>query len=216
MASFLPCPELLAIMTPAYGPCREFAAACGAAARWHPGSGQVPRGFVGALGTLAEVELVLLIAEPGDPLPGERHGGSTANEFVEDTCAYTFAQLQRGTDLFHRNLRGILNSCWPGLDLRQQLHKAWISETYLCSARVEGGTVPASSWRACASDYLAPQLRLLADRVIVALGSKAQQRTTGFSGIHRAGAVAPPGCNFAGVRASWDAIPGYLAERRST
>lgn len=210
--TFSPCRELLALLLPAYKLCRGFAGACAGAARWKPQAGHVPRGFVGALGELAEVELVLLIAEPGDPHVGERHQAQTPAEYVEDACAYAFTQFERGTDLFHRNMRGILSSCWPGMPLREQLRKTWISETYLCSAMKEGGSVPAASWRACAADYLAPQLRLLSDRVVVALGAKAQQRTRMFPQVHPAGAVAPPGCNFAGVRESWAAIPGYLKE----
>jgi hypothetical protein len=177
--------------------------------------GHVPRGFVGALGTLEEIELVLLIAEPGNPYSSERHTGSNPTEFIEGVCAYAFQQYERRTDLIHRNVRGILDRCWPGLTLRDQFRKTWISETYLCSAVREGGSVPAASWRVCVNDYLSPQLRLLPDRVVVALGKKAQQRAASFPFVHKAGAVSPPGCNFAGVKTSWDAIPGYLAARRT-
>lgn len=176
----------------------------------------MPRGFIGALGTLEEIELVLLIAEPGDPYSSERHEGSNPIEFIDDVCSYAFAQYERGTDLIHRNMRGILDRCWPGQTLREQLRKSWISETYLCSAVREGGSVPAASWRTCTRDYLAPQLRVLRECVVVAFGKKAQQRSAGFPFVHRAGAVSPPGCNFAGVKASWDQIPRYLDARRSS
>jgi hypothetical protein len=56
--------------------------------------------------------------------------------------------------------------------LARQLRKTWITEAYLCSARVEGGHVRALSERTCAHDYLLRQLRLLRDRAIVALGGK--------------------------------------------
>ena len=216
MASYLPCPELLTILRPAFAPCAHFQDVCLGAAQWVPNLGQVPRGFIGALGTLEDVELVLLIAEPGNPYATERHAGSKPIEFIESVCAYAFEQYDRRTDLIHRNLRGILDRCWPGQTLREQLRKTWITETYLCSAVREGGSVPAASWRACARDYLGPQLRLLPGRVVVALGKKAQQRAAGFPFVYKAGAVSPPGCNFARARASWDAIPSYLgAHRRS-
>lgn len=168
-----------------------------------------------ATASIALLSLVLLIAEPGNPYSSERHAGSNPTEFIESVSAYAFEQYERRTDLIHRNMRGILDRCWPGQILREQLRKTWISETYLCSAVREGGSVPAASWRTCAKDYLGPQLRLLADRVVVVLGKKAQQRAADFPFVHKAGAVSPPGCNFPEARASWDAIPGYVAARRS-
>jgi hypothetical protein len=75
---FLPCPELLEVLLPAYRPCRNFAGTCegrvgSTPEGWRPEKGHVPRGFIGAFGTLDDVKLVLVVAEPADPLPGEQH-----------------------------------------------------------------------------------------------------------------------------------------------
>jgi hypothetical protein len=90
-------------------------------------------------------------------------------------------------------------------------------DAYLCSAKQEGGSVPAKCWRACARDYLSPQLRLLQDRPIVALGRKAQGRV-GSCGVPfiKAFSVAPPGCNYRKARPSWEVIPDRLNEWRAT
>ena len=76
--------------------------------RWNPPAGHVPRGFLGAAGDLSEVELVLVFAEPGDPHFGECHTGLKS---AYDYATYGFGT---GKDLFHRNVRHILDLCWPG------------------------------------------------------------------------------------------------------
>jgi hypothetical protein len=176
----------------------------------------VPRGFIGALGTIDEVCLVLVVAEPGDPFPGERHDrhGDSPHDVMAGVCEFAYRALERRCSQFHINLRYVLDLCWPDLELTAQLRKTWITESYLCSAAKEGGSVPARSWRCCARDYLIPQLELLHDRVIVALGSKAQNRTKGLPGVHGARAVAPPGSNKPGARESWNQIPSWLAEHK--
>ena len=213
---YTPCPEIMDLLLPAVQPCANFGADCAGVAIWDPENGHVPRGFVGALGELSDVELVLMTAEPGDPLPHERYEQpADPVELMESICRYSLEQFVAGTTLFHKNIRRILDSCWPQVTLEDQLRKTWFVDTYLCSARVEGGTVPAKSWRRCGIDYLGPQLRLLSDRAIVALGRKAQKRTQAafdgkFLGV---GSAAPPGCHWPGVRQSWETIPPYVRER---
>jgi hypothetical protein len=68
----LPAPELMAKLLLAYQPCAAFGGEC-PKNRWDPAHGHVSRGFLGAIGSLREVRLVLLTAEPGDPLEGERY-----------------------------------------------------------------------------------------------------------------------------------------------
>jgi len=117
--------------------------------------------------------------------------------------------------VYHQNMRRILNACFPGLAFSDQMRKTWIADAYLCSAPKEGGNVPAASWRTSARDYLMPQLQLLRDRVIVALGSKAQQRLKVYDGqFLRAGSAAPPGSNFRGARESWNQIPEHVRLKR--
>ena len=64
---YTPNKALSSILRPAFKPCAGFDGACKDVAQWKPERGHVPRGFVGALGSTDEVEVVLLIAEPGNP-----------------------------------------------------------------------------------------------------------------------------------------------------
>lgn len=201
-------PELAAVLEPAYRPCVHFGAAC-TGMRWAPAQGHIPRGFCGATGNLDDVRLVLVVAEPGDPHAGERHTGITS------ALEYTARAFRAGTDLFHRNVRDLLNQCFPDLSFDEQMKFTWITESVLCSASKEGGSVPAVSWRACGSSYLKAQLSLMPRAVVVALGSKARDRLAalGIEAIS-AGAVAPPGCNHKGARAAWPLIVESTQRKR--
>ncbi len=203
-----PCQELIEILQPAYQPCVSFAGPC-TQVRWNPSAGHVPRGFAGGAGDVSEIDLVLVFAEPGDPHPGETHGG------LDSAYDHAMKSFGRGTDLFHRNVRLILNSCWPDLDFNGQMRKAWLTESVLCSAAKEGGSVPAATWRECGHRYLVKQLSSVPDALVVALGGKARDRlrSIGVSNFLEAGSVAPPGCNRREVRASWRAIPEELRRR---
>jgi hypothetical protein len=71
----LPAAELIENLLRAYSPCPAFQHEC-ALVKWGPEEGFVPRGFLGATGSIHEVRLVLLTAGPGDPLPAETYHGS--------------------------------------------------------------------------------------------------------------------------------------------
>jgi uracil-DNA glycosylase len=94
------------------------------------------------------------------------------------------------------------------------MRRTWITESYLCSAPVEGRNVRAASWRTCARNYLLPQLELLKDRAIVALGkTKAQPRIEALAldiPFLRMPAAGPPEGNKSSARESWKAICQYL------
>ena len=197
------------ILAPAYMPCIEFQRAC-MQMRWQPDAGHVPRGFLGASGSLDEVELVLVFAEPGDPHVGEHHEG------LESAYEYATHAFATGKDLFHRNVRKILSSCWPDLSFDQQMRKVWLTESVLCSARIECGSVPVGASRTCGQRYLLAQLELFPAALVVALGSNAQTRlrALGYTAFFSAFAVAPPGCNRREARASWELIPLELHSRR--
>jgi hypothetical protein len=209
-----PCPELVGILAPAFEPCRHFAGACAGTARWDPVHGHVPRGFKGALGTLDDIELVLVVAEPGDPFHDERYDAeSSSAEQIEEITEYSLRALAY-PDPFVRNLRRILDDCWPDLSLDDQLRRTWITESYLCSAPRESGPVPQASWSVCGRDYLAPQLSLLADRAVVVCGVKACKRVEalGFRGSFAVPAIAPPEGNKPRAREAHRKIPAYVAE----
>ena len=197
------------ILQPAYAPCAGFKGPC-ADMRWDPKEGHVPRGFRGATGSIDEIELVLVFAEPGDPHPHEKHTGLTS--------AYECSSrnFETGRDQFHRNVRSILDACWPGIPLDLQMRKVWMTESVLCSAPEEGGRVHSSVTKECGRRYLLPQLRLLPRALVVALGRKAEKRlqAIGFLDFIPVAAVAPPGCNFPGARESWGRIPDGLAARK--
>lgn len=202
-------PNLSSILAPAYVPCVEFQRAC-TEMRWKPGQGHVPRGFCGATGALEDVELVLVFAEPGDPQEAECHTG------LESAYIYATSGFATGKDIFYQNVRKILGMCWPNLAFEQQMQKVWLTESVLCSAKKEGGSVSAAASRACGKRYLLAQLSLFPKALVVALGTKAQKRLGDLGGINfiSATAVAPPGCNRREAMPSWELISRELQRRR--
>ena len=202
-------PPVARILSAAYGPCPEFTQAC-TEMRWNPDAGHVPRGFLGACGELSEVELILVFAEPGDPHIGERHSG------LDSVYDYATMAFRTGKDLFHRNVRKILNACWPNIPFEQQMRKVWLTELVLCSARAEGGGVSKCASIACGRRYLLAQLALFPDALVVALGSKARHRlrAVGVMDFIDVWAAAPPGCNNAKAPESWKRITVELEQRR--
>lgn len=182
--------------------------------RWSPEVGHVPRGFCGAARSLDEVQLVLVAAEPGDPRKGEAHkpGGSPAEQLTS-AYAYAYECFRSGKDLYHRNVRRILDLCWPGEPFPAQLAKVWITDSVLCSARVEGGPIIPQTALECRRRYLDPQPALFPKAVVAALGRKAQARVRNIPGVIPGFAAAPPGCNFRGARASWEKISEIVRAR---
>jgi len=215
---FLPCKEIRAILQPTFYPCFAFKGNC-ESMRWLPQVGHVPRGFLGATGKRNEVELVLIVAEPGNPYsatPGEHYGtehfrpGSSPEELLRGVCRFTYTCFRDHTDPFHANVRSILDACWPKLSFDERLRHTWITESVLCSAKGGAGTnVPAIVERTCGEDYLKQQLELFPKATIAALGGKAQARLRRL-GVKRpflcCGSVAPPGCWQPKVRHSWRQI----------
>lgn len=200
---------LASVLEPAYRPCSCFKTCC-REMRWNPKAGHVPRGFLGACGRLTDVELVLVFAEPGDPHAGERHSG------LKSAYEYATVAFHTGMDQFHRNVRHILDLCYPGISFEEQMRKVWLTESVLCSAKKECGPVSKDAALACGNHYLLPQLSLLRRAMVVALGRKAQRRlcALGVTGFHSVAAVAPPGCNRVAAKESWESIPVWLSAHR--
>jgi len=198
-------PTLTALLAPAYLPCVEFERAC-LEMCWNPNTGHVPRGFLGASGSINEVELVLVFAEPGDP-----HAGEKCSD-LESAYEYARYAFETGKDLFHRNVRMILKMCWPTLSFDEQTRKVWLTESVLCSARKEGGLVSVAASKACGERYLLSQLSIFPKALVVALGRKAESRlrAVGFVNFLTAYSVAPPGCNRREAKPSWAQIPREL------
>jgi hypothetical protein len=199
--------KIRSILSAAYDPCSAFKNTC-AKMRWEPQSGHVPRGFVGAIGDLSEVQLVLIFAEPGDPQDGEVHTG------FKSAFDYAYHCFESRKNYFHKNVRDILELCWPKKPFKYQMRHVWLTESVLCSAEQEGGNVNASIARKCVQRYLVPQLELFPNAVVVALGSKAQYRLKGIVDYFPAFAAAPPGCNKSQARESWMKIPELIKRNR--
>jgi hypothetical protein len=168
MSDILSSPLVESIL-PSFKPCAHLAGVC-SHMRWSPADGHVPRGFCGAIGKVREVELVLVSAEPGDPLPGEAHTG------IESVITFAMDVLRNPPTRYHQNVRQILEYCFPGQSFDEQLRRTWRTNSVLCSAEIEGGRVPRSIERTCINTYLARQLALLPDAFVAALGNKAQNR----------------------------------------
>lgn len=178
----MPSPELAAILQQAMTPCPHFSGVCASHCTWRPEAGHIPRGFVGGNGLSGNVRLILVNAEPGDPADGERYEGpstewvSSHSEIVESMLEGD--SLRRGgrPAPFHRNLRKILDLCWPGETLGEQLEKTWITNAVLCSAGISGGKVDRAVENTCVASYLTPQIEALPNAFVLALGGKAALR----------------------------------------
>lgn len=177
---YLPCDELVEVLAPAFKPSDMLADKCRCLAKWDPARGFVPRGFIGALGSLEDVEVVIIVAEPANPLPGENYvpwGDPVA--YIEAVCRSAYKHLEKPAKAFHSNLRHLLNCIYPEMSssLPDQLRRVWITESVLCSAQKAAGDVPGRTERHCVDNYLRPQLKLLSELPQVPFGGKAQRRT---------------------------------------
>jgi hypothetical protein len=179
LTRYRPCDELVHVLAPAFEPCTQFTNACARFARWQPGDGHVPRGFIGALGELDEVEAVLVIAEPADPKPGESHVVVESDPVatIEGICRFVYDCFEHRVSPFHRFVREVLDLAYPRTQLAEQLRRIWITESVLCSAEHATASVARASEDACVRNYLAPQLALLPGRVVIPFGEKARKRS---------------------------------------
>ena len=173
---------LLDILEPAYQPCAHFAGACAGACVWEPSRGLVPCAFGGATGTLDEVRLIIVTAEPGDPPDSTGYEGTPKDMVNNSLRIFHEAMRSGGIDRagrptpFHRNMRRILDAFWPNESLDTQLRKTWTTNAVLCPAEVSGGKHLARVEQACTQTYLARQLDLFPLAFILALGGKARDR----------------------------------------
>ena len=169
------------ILAPAYEPCRHmrvFGGGC-PQSEWNPARGHVPRGFLGATGELDEVELVIVLAEPGNPKGTEEYADelppSDTVRHVVDFVHETYAK--REDRRVHGKVQCVIRwflDCWfPGMDFEQQLRRVWITQARLCS-RGPGSYTP-RVYQPCGDAYLAAQFQLLPNVPIIAFGDKAEK-----------------------------------------
>lgn len=65
--------DLTDILILAYEPCGGLDSRCKGLMQWNPSNGHIPRGFCGARGITSNIELVLVMAEPGNPDDSENY-----------------------------------------------------------------------------------------------------------------------------------------------
>ena len=181
----LPAIELQNILTPAYGPCPGFKGACQGTATWRPDVGHVPRGFLGASRSADQVELVLLLGEPGGANGSFRVHDQRIN-LLTQTVFDTYRHFSDRLAPLHKHLRPWLDCVYPGDEFDEQLAKTWITETYLCSLPKADAKAPRPAEHECASRYLAKQLALFPGRPIVAFG-----KTKAAPRVRRLASAAP-------------------------
>ena len=170
--------KLVKILRLAYSPCCGFTGACSSTAKWKPECGHVPRGFVGALGRLKEIKVVILLDKPGQPFWDEEYLGKSKLAKLKQTSKFTFSAIEHEASPFQKRLKYLLNYLFPDIpdQLDLQLRKTWITETYLCSIRPSKKDAPPLAKQECVDRYLAPQLELLPRRPVIALGGFAYKQ----------------------------------------
>ncbi|MBD1193118.1 hypothetical protein [Vulcanococcus sp. Clear-D1] len=200
--------SLLKLLQQAWSPCPLLESSC-KSIKFCPSKGFAPRGICGANGKPEEVELILIFAEPGDPHESESFSS------LDDSIRYTEECYRSQTDLFHKRVRLILDMCFPGLTFDQQLCKSLLTDSVLCSAEKESGTIPIGIEKACVTNYLLEEIKLFPNAVVCALGGKSQRRLrkVGFNQYVSAFSAAPPGCNYKGAHASWEKLAAAIHSR---
>jgi len=174
-ADMIVTPPLKNILKSAYQ-CSAISTTC-SCVRYAPQNGLLPRGYTGAFGHVSDVKLVICLAEPGEPDPDEFYDVKLTPEKLIDDIAKRVAQAySENCSPFHRNVRRVLDYCWPQLSFDDQLKFTWITEATLCSAQKTTGPVPRRVENECAVRYLKPQLALFSHAFVIALGKKAERR----------------------------------------
>ena len=200
--SHLPHPNLMSTLREAYSPCRFFGQC--KEAQWNPNSGHIPRGYLGATGSLEDVRLVMVFSEPGHPYSEDGYNSKIgADGLIELSVSHTYSCFNSGQDVFHRNARWFIDQIYPNLSFNEQLRHVWLTEGRLCSIDNEIGS---TTDRTCAKHYLKGQVDMLPNATVVAFGGKAKKYLQGI-GIQYIGAyaLAPPGANHKPARPSWEA-----------
>lgn len=143
---------------------------------WKPDNGFIPRGYTGATSTLADVRLVICLAEPGNPGPSESYEVTDTSIVIDHIVSGVESAIKTKCSPFHKNLHFVLEKCWPGLEISEQLSRTWITETTLCSAPRTTGPIHRLIEKECIDRYLKPQLKLFPNAFLLALGKKAESR----------------------------------------
>ena len=176
-----------------FGICRD--------AQHDPSAGHVPRGFSGATGTLDEVLLIMVMAEPGFPLGDETYSGDPATDLK---TLLSSRYLRTGENLIHRNVVNFLNSVFPMFagNFDELLRRVWLTKSRHCSIAEEIGQIPKRERLICSQKHLVEQVGLFPNAIVLLAGTKAGQARGLVDNAIQCGAFAPPGCNHFKVRQS--------------
>jgi hypothetical protein len=214
MSDYSPHPKIVEVIRNAYGPC-PFFGEC-PEAKWLPEKGHVPRGFLGGTGKPEDVEVVLVLAEPGHPEEGESYDAKGIVPLIDQVTCNSNNNQENGNTLYHRNLNWFLGELWPHTSRKEKLKKVWITESRLCSVEVEIADALGGDKRLCAREYLVPQIELFPNATVILFGGKAQKRADKFfSEAVNAISLAPPGCNQKKAKPSWGNAIKIVEEKRS-
>lgn len=169
--------QLIQIFRAAYAPCDGLKNRCKNHIQWDPYNGHMPRGYMCNANDLEKIQLVLVLAEPGNPEPGDEcYTIDTPENMITAHNSYvTFS----GGGLFHQNIRKIVSLCFPELDFATAKKKVLITESVLCSTPItqtSTGRMPIAVVDECGERYLLKQHELLKNAYWVAVGAKARDR----------------------------------------
>lgn len=158
---------------PSLAPCAGFNGKC-SCMTWSPKEGHIPRGYGGGAARPSEIELALVLGEPGPPGTTETY--SKGDKAMDEITANVENNVCSSNSLFHRNVRRILVLCYPGETTKLALTRAWLTESLQCSTETALGDAPKDVRRNCGERYLLPQYELLNHAFRLALGGKADRR----------------------------------------
>ena len=121
-------------------PCEHFKGACKGVCHWCPKKGYVPRGYGTSARSINEIELVVVTAEPADPLDEEQYGADLDENFQSILNNFNVAMtgvVTRGgrKNMFHDRLCELLNIFWPNEALEEQMRRVWFTDSVLCSKK---------------------------------------------------------------------------------
>jgi hypothetical protein len=80
--------------------------------------------------SIEDVEVVIIVAEPGNPLPGQGHvvtGDPVAN--LEAVCRDAYGVLESPVGTWQAAVPWQLNLIYPGMSLAGQVRRVWITES---------------------------------------------------------------------------------------
>lgn len=222
--SLLPFAKLTSLMLEAY-PCIHFCSqeiesiknkseviseSCSQAI-WSPLEGKIPRGFLGATGNVDDVKVIMVFAEPGNPIENDNFDLSLDSNYLLETCInHTYNCMKNREKQFHKNVRWFLDELLPETNgnFDEQLRYVWLTESRLCSITKAGGS---ASRRNCTKHFLKRQIDMMSHARIIAFGGKAQGALDRLNKKYiSAWAFAKPGANRPEAKQSWEcAIKEY-------